>query len=290
MGIYEMLRMNSTLKEMLRQKAPESSMRRAAAVGGTRNLFEDGSQKVWAGLTSPDEVLRVIEVASDETFPCPKCNSIVSREFKTCPYCKYSLRSLCQACGQDLKPEWSICPYCSTPVANAQAPEASTEAAAPSGPLQLTTSGPDAGGRLPRLSLPQGTEAIQVKLPKIVVADDDPGIIKVVEAALKQLPMPVEVFTASDGAKALDAIEKNHADMAILDVKMPQMDGFEVCSKLRQDVKTAFLPVLMLTANSDQENRTKGYMVGTDDFMSKPFTLPDFLARVTRLLRRTYGI
>lgn len=78
--------------------------------------------------------------------------------------------------------------------------------------------------------------------------------------------------------------------MAILDVKMPNMDGFEVCAKLRQDVRTAFLPILMLTANSDQENRTKGYLVGTDDFMSKPFTLPDFLARVTRLLRRTYGI
>ena len=290
MGIYEMLRMTSSLKELLRQKAPESSMRRAAAVGGTRTLFEDGVAKVRAGLTSPEEVLRVIEVASDETFPCPKCNSIVSREFKTCPYCTYSLRNLCQACGQDLKPEWSICPYCSTPVSNPAAAATSAESAA--GPVapQLPASNQDAPGRLPRLALTQGTEAIEVKHPKIVVADDDPGIIKVVEAALKQLPIRVEVFTANDGTQALDSIEKNHADMAILDVKMPQLDGFEVCGKLRQDVRTAFLPILMLTANSDQENRTKGYLVGTDDFMSKPFTLPDFLARVTRLLRRTYGI
>ena len=291
MGIYEMLRMSSSLKELLRQKAPESSMRRAASVGGTRTLFEDGVAKVRAGLTSPEELLRVIEVASDETFPCPKCNSIVSREFKSCPYCMYSLRNLCQACGQDLKPEWNICPYCSTPVSNPAAAAAAAESAASSSaPFQLTAATQDAPGRLPRLALPQQTEAIEVKLPKIVVADDDPGIMKVVEAALKQLPMPVKIFTASDGAKALDAIEKNHADMAILDVKMPQMDGFEVCEKLRQDVRTAFLPILMLTANSDQENRTKGYLVGTDDFMSKPFTLPDFLARVTRLLRRTYGI
>jgi two-component system phosphate regulon response regulator PhoB len=68
------------------------------------------------------------------------------------------------------------------------------------------------------------------------------------------------------------------------------MDGFGVCEQLRKDIRTAFLPVLMLTANGDQENRTKGYLIGTDDFMSKPFVVPEFLARVTRLLRRTYGV
>lgn len=295
MGIYEMLRMNSSLKELIRQKANESALRRAAAVAGTRTLFEDGVSKVKDGLTSPEELLRVIEVVSDETFPCPKCNSIVNIEFKTCPYCKYSLRNLCQACGQDLKPEWNICPYCSTPVSNqAGAGESSESAPAPgqTGPHQLPVASPDlmTQGQGPRRALSQGSETPEVKHPKVVVADDDPGILKVVEAALAQLPQPVEVFPASDGVKALEAIERNKADMAILDVKMPNMDGFEVCAKLRQDVRTAFLPILMLTANSDQENRTKGYLVGTDDFMSKPFTLPDFLARVTRLLRRTYGI
>jgi type IV pilus assembly protein PilB len=305
MGIYEMLRMSGSLKELIRQKANESAMRRAAAVGGTHTLFEDGVSKAREGLTSPEEILRVIEVASDETFPCPKCNAIVSREFKSCPYCMTPLRNLCQACGQDLKPEWSICPYCSTPVSN-QVPAAtvaSEPGAGPAGPNQLPASnqdqkGPqqllgssqDQKGPAGRLALPQGMETPVVKHPKVVVADDDPGIIKVVEAALKQLPVSVEVFTASDGAQALEEIERSKADMAILDVKMPNVDGFQVCEKLRQDVRTAFLPILMLTANSDQENRTKGYLVGTDDFMSKPFALPDFLARVTRLLRRTYGI
>jgi type IV pilus assembly protein PilB len=293
MGIYEMLRMNSSLKELIRQKANESALRRAAAVAGTRTLFEDGVAKVKEGLTSPEELLRVIEVVSDETFPCPKCNSIVSIEFKTCPYCKYSLRSLCQACGQDLKPEWNICPYCSTPVSGQTGTADSPESAAgQSGPAQLPVGTQDliTQGQAPRRALPQGEQTPEVKHPKIVVADDDPGILKVVEAALGQLPLPIEVFTASDGAQALEAIERNKADMAILDVKMPNVDGFEVCEKLRKDVRTAFLPILMLTANSDQENRTKGYLVGTDDFMSKPFALPDFLARVSRLLRRTYGI
>jgi two-component system response regulator RpaA len=71
---------------------------------------------------------------------------------------------------------------------------------------------------------------------------------------------------------------------------MPRMDGFAVCDRLRKDIRTAFLPILMLTADNDQDARTKGYLVGTDDYMSKPFAVPDLVARVTRLLRRTYGL
>jgi two-component system, OmpR family, response regulator RpaA len=129
-----------------------------------------------------------------------------------------------------------------------------------------------------------------IKRPKIVIADDDKGISTVIRAALKQLPMDVEVFSASDGIAALDAIDLHHADLVILDVNMPRMDGFAVCDRLRKDIRTAFLPILMLTANADQDNRTKGYLVGTDDYMAKPFAVPDLVARVTRLLRRTYGL
>jgi two-component system, OmpR family, response regulator RpaA len=78
--------------------------------------------------------------------------------------------------------------------------------------------------------------------------------------------------------------------MLVLDVMMPRMDGFTVCEKLRQDIRTTFVPILMLTANADESNRTKGYLVGADDYMNKPFNVPDLNARVTRLLRRTYGL
>jgi two-component system phosphate regulon response regulator PhoB len=138
-------------------------------------------------------------------------------------------------------------------------------------------------------SLP-AANAPESKHPRIVVADDDENILKVVAAALRQLPIEVEIFTATDGMQALETIEAKGADLVILDLKMPGMDGFGVCEQLRKDIRTAFLPVLMLTANGDQENRTKGYLIGTDDFMSKPFVVPEFLARVTRLLRRTYGV
>jgi DNA-binding response OmpR family regulator len=63
-----------------------------------------------------------------------------------------------------------------------------------------------------------------------------------------------------------------------------------VCRALRENVRTAFVPVLMLTASADQTSRTQGYLVGTDDYMGKPFLPVDLNLRVTRLLRRTYGI
>ena len=72
LGIYEMLRVTSSMKELIRQKATESALRRAAAVAGTKTLLEDGISKVSKGLTNPEELLRVVEVAADETFPLPE--------------------------------------------------------------------------------------------------------------------------------------------------------------------------------------------------------------------------
>jgi CheY-like chemotaxis protein len=285
MGIYEMLRMTSTIKELIRQKASESTLRRAAAMVGTRTLLEDGLSKVRAGLTNPEELVRVIEVEVDENLPCPKCGALIHREFKNCPYCTFTLRSICDSCGQDLKQEWKMCPYCSGPVAAHSAGSAEPGKALAGKPKELKAS-PLANPGVPRkaMALPA------VKKPKILIADDDAGILKVVQVALQQLPLDVEVFTAADGVEALETIDQHGADLAILDINMPRMDGFEVCDRLRKDIRTAFLPIMMLTANTDQDTRTKGYLVGTDDYMNKPFAVPDLVARVARLLRRTYGL
>jgi type IV pilus assembly protein PilB len=285
-GIYEMLRVTNTMKDLIRQNASESALRRAAAVAGSATLLQDAMCKVRRGVTNPDEVVRIIEVGSEDTFPCLQCNSLVHREFKSCPYCGLVLRNACQACGQDLNPEWSLCPYCSTS-ANATAKQRVTTTEGPAHLLPAPSEGASPRPQLPSMS---ASEVPVGKRPKILVADDNKDIIKLVLVALRQLPMDVEIFTASDGIQALESIESNKADLVILDVKMPRMDGFGVCEKLRKDLRTAFLPILMLTANSDQEHRTRGYLVGTDDFVSKPFTVPDLVARVSRLLRRTYGV
>jgi len=284
MGVYEMLRMTSALKDLIRKKAGETSLRRTAAASGTRTLLEDGLARVRDGSTNPEELLRVVELEADDNFPCPKCSSMVAREFKTCPYCMITLRNICVSCSQDLKPEWKMCPYCTTPV---------SVNVAPADRPKVLTEGHEEQALSPRGTpmLPeQSASRPAVKRPKILVADDDCGIAMVVGKALEQLPMEVEVFTASDGVEALEAMHLHGADLVILDVNMPRMDGFDVCDRLRKDIRTAFLPILMLTANADQDSRTKGYLVGTDDYMSKPFAVPDLIARVSRLLRRTYGL
>lgn len=66
-------------------------------------------------------------------------------------------------------------------------------------------------------------------------------------------------------------MEEVQPDLILLDVMMPEVDGFTVCQKLRENVRTTFIPIIMLTANPDEENRTKGFLVGTDDYMNKPF-------------------
>jgi type II secretory ATPase GspE/PulE/Tfp pilus assembly ATPase PilB-like protein/ActR/RegA family two-component response regulator len=287
LGIYEMLRVSSMVKDLIRQKAAESALRRAAGQAGTTTLLEDGIAKVLDGSTSIEELLRVIELETEETFPCPKCHAAVSREFMSCPFCMASLRVICEFCRQDLKPEWKMCPYCTSAIRGQAGPaQSSTANAAPAdGAAKLLMPSSSTEELTPaRAALPVA------KRPKIMVVDDDPGITKIIETTLKQLPVEADIFTASDGIEALAAIEKHGADVVILDVMMPRMDGFAVCDALRKDIRTAFLPILMLTANGDQANRTKGYLVGTDDYMSKPFEVADFLARVSRLLRRTYGL
>ena len=125
---------------------------------------------------------------------------------------------------------------------------------------------------------------------RILVVDDDADIRMIVRATLRKLPVPVEIELAEDGVDAVEKALANTPDMVVLDVMMPRMDGFGVCRALRENVRTAFVPILMLTASADQTSRTEGYLVGTDDYMSKPFLPIDLSLRVTRLLRRTYGI
>jgi DNA-binding response OmpR family regulator len=100
----------------------------------------------------------------------------------------------------------------------------------------------------------------------------------------------MNIVQAKDGVEALEMAREATPDLVILDVMMPRMDGFETCRALRENVRTAFVPILMLTASADQSSRSKGYLIGTDDYMAKPFLPVDLKLRIARLLRRTYGI
>jgi len=116
---------------------------------------------------------------------------------------------------------------------------------------------------------------------KILVVDDEVSLQETLTYKLEKEGYQVEV--AGDGLTALELARSTNPDLIILDVMLPGMDGFEVCRTLRQETN---IPVLMLTARDDEIDRVVGLEVGADDYLPKPFSMRELIARVKALLRR----
>ena len=116
---------------------------------------------------------------------------------------------------------------------------------------------------------------------KILVVDDEISLQETLAYNLKK--QGYEVTTTGDGAEALDLAREIKPDVIILDVMLPGLDGFEICRILRREMST---PVLMLTARDDEIDRVVGLEVGADDYLAKPFSMRELIARVKALLRR----
>jgi DNA-binding response OmpR family regulator len=116
----------------------------------------------------------------------------------------------------------------------------------------------------------------------VLVVDDEPQMVGVVSYALQVAGL--DVIAAYNGEQALRRIEERHIDLVILDVMMPGLDGFEVCRRIRCDTS---IPVLMLTAKSDQTDVIVGLEIGADDYILKPFSTRELVLRVQAILRRT---
>jgi len=118
---------------------------------------------------------------------------------------------------------------------------------------------------------------------RVLIVDDIPTNVRLLEARLTAEYF--EVRTASSGREALDICAEGQIDIVLLDVMMPQMDGFEVCTRLKNDPATAHVPVLMITALDQPSDRVKGLQVGADDFLTKPVDDVQLMARVKSLVR-----
>ncbi|HWQ05429.1 MAG TPA: response regulator transcription factor [Longilinea sp.] len=116
---------------------------------------------------------------------------------------------------------------------------------------------------------------------KILVVDDEISLLETLEYNLRK--QGYEVETASDGPNALSLARSIRPDLIVLDLMLPGMDGFEVCREIRKDMS---MPVLMLTARDDEIDRVVGLEVGADDYLTKPFSMRELMARVKALLRR----
>jgi two-component system response regulator ResD len=116
---------------------------------------------------------------------------------------------------------------------------------------------------------------------RILVVDDEPGMRRLLSLYLRQAGY--EVDAVETGASAVYAVEQGGIDLVVLDVGLPDIDGFSVCERLR---KTHNIPVIMLTARGDPRDRIKGFETGADDYVPKPFNPEEVVARIGAVLRR----
>ena len=120
------------------------------------------------------------------------------------------------------------------------------------------------------------------KKTTILAADDDPQLLRLITRNL-QLE-GYDVLAASDGQQALELIENNAPDLVLLDVMMPRMDGFTVCYRVRE---FSSVPIIIITARGQDQDKVRGLDLGADDYLTKPFSVDELLARVRAVIRRS---
>ena len=117
---------------------------------------------------------------------------------------------------------------------------------------------------------------------RILIVDDEPAIRKLLRANLEKNGF--EALSAGDGAEALKLVEREAPDLVVLDIIMPRMDGFETCRRLRE---WSTIPIIMLSAKDEEQDKVKCLEIGADDYITKPFGSGELVARINAVLRRT---
>ena len=117
---------------------------------------------------------------------------------------------------------------------------------------------------------------------RVLIVDDEPRYLRLLEANLRT--EGYEVATAQDGVQAVDIFSSQPIDLILLDIMMPRMDGFSTCQRIRE---YSNVPIIMLTAKGEEQDRVRGLDLGADDYLVKPFSATELLARVRAVLRRS---
>ena len=120
---------------------------------------------------------------------------------------------------------------------------------------------------------------------KILIIDDD-EVARALLSGILEITSNYDVIMGENGADGINEAIRTHPDLIILDIMMPNMDGFEVCRILRADIATRYIPIIILSAKNEIDTRIEGLMIGADDYITKPFNHEELIARIDALLRR----
>ncbi len=121
---------------------------------------------------------------------------------------------------------------------------------------------------------------------KILIVEDEPDIVRMLEYNLKKEGF--RTVSASDGGEGLRRADRDEPDIILLDLMLPEIDGLELCRRLRQSPRTCGIPVIMLTAKTRETDKIVGLELGADDYIVKPFSVGELIARIKALLRRLH--
>ena len=120
---------------------------------------------------------------------------------------------------------------------------------------------------------------------KVLIVDDEEHIVELIKFNLET--QGYTVYTANNGVDALKATKKEHPDLVLLDLMLPEMDGYDVCKAIKSNKDIANTSIIMLTAKGEEFDKVLGLELGADDYMTKPFSIRELQARVKAVLRRT---
>jgi len=261
LAVFEIMLVDPTIREMILDGENDRAIMYYAVKAGMDTLFMSGLRRVYAGDTSLDELLRVVEMQDMDILLCPECGSPVEEDFHFCVHCGHKLSFHCPNCGEPVKSAWRFCRKCGADLGR-------------SFPLPA-----EAGARAAEPS-PEET----VERPLLLIVDDDKSIRRMIKIALRKSFKTI--VEADNGLDGLRFARQLRPDMMVLDVMMPGMTGFEVCKKLRSSLETSQVPVILLTALSEEEGQQEGIDVGADDYITKPFSPARLKARVELLMKR----
>lgn len=130
-------------------------------------------------------------------------------------------------------------------------------------------------------------DSISESMTKVVIVEDEETLVRNLSEKLRSDGFTV--VSATDGEDGLDKIRSEHPDLIILDIMLPRLDGLSICRIVRHDPTTAHIPIIMLTARGTEVDKIVGLESGADDYVVKPFSLGEFLARVRAVMRRAPG-